>query len=69
MKRSRHFPPLAAFHSHLTGQLTCTEEQYEAEKQEFNRRRALPRTHPDHYRNMVDYLRVSFFISLTISKI
>ena len=59
LRAARRFPPLTAFHSNLNGKLTCTIEQYEAERDEFYRRRALPVSHPDHYRHMLDYLQVS----------
>ena len=62
LKRAREWPPLTAFHSHLNGKLSCTVEQYEAERDEFYRRRALPPSHPDHYRHMLDYLQVSLLI-------
>lgn len=60
MKAAQDFPPIEAFYSHLTANLTCSREEYEAQKIEFYRRRNLPSTHPDHYDSMADYLRVSF---------
>ena len=59
LRTARRFPPLTAFHSNLNGKLTCTIEQYEIERDDFYRRRALPVSHPDHYRHMLDYLQVS----------
>ena len=58
MRADREWPPLEAFYSHLSQDLTCDEETWSRARDEFYRRRALPESDPDHYHSMADYLRV-----------
>ena len=66
MAAATQWPPHSAFYSTLKAGNLVSRDEYERARAEFNRRRALPETHREHWRSMIDYLQVSNVVVVVV---